>query len=121
MLEEPFILRESGSGTGRAYSDALWDAGIDPARVRAAAHLGSNEAVKRAVIAGVGVSFVSAISVQRELAHGALIQIPVTGIDIRRQFYLAQRKGRELSPAALAFSAMLRELFADAQGNLRQQ
>jgi len=121
LLGEPFVLREPGSGTGKAYTDALWEAGVDPARMRVAAYLGSNEAVKRAVIAGVGLSFVSAISVQRELAQGTLVQLSVTGIDIRRQFYLAKRKGRELSPAALAFSAVLTELYADADGNLRRE
>jgi len=120
LLGEPFVLREPGSGTGKAYTDALWEAGVDPARMRVAAHLGSNEAVKRAVIAGVGVSFVSAISVQRELEQGALLQLSVTGIDIRRQFYLARRKGRELSPAALAFCAVLTELYADSDGSLRR-
>jgi LysR family transcriptional regulator, low CO2-responsive transcriptional regulator len=115
LLVEPMVLREPGSGTGKAATDALWNAGINPARLRVAAHLGSNEAVKRAVIAGVGVSFVSAISVQRELAQGSLVQIPVTGIDIRRQFYLVKRKGRELSPAAIALSAVLLELYSDAE------
>jgi LysR family transcriptional regulator, low CO2-responsive transcriptional regulator len=113
LLRETFVLRERGSGTGKAASDALWEAGIDPSRLRVAAHLGSNEAVKRAVMAGVGVSFVSAISVQRELEHGALVQVSVTGVAIRRQFYLAKRKGRELSPAALAFAAVLTELYGD--------
>ena len=120
LLGEPLVLRESGSGTGKAATDALWEAGIDPASLRVAAHLGSNEAVKRAVIAGVGVSFVSAISVQRELDQGSLVQIPVVGIEIKRQFYLAKRKGRELSPAAIALSTVLSELYADEEGNLRQ-
>jgi len=109
------VLREPGSGTGKAATDALWDAGVNPARLRVAAHLGSNEAVKRAVIAGVGVSFVSALSVQRDLAQGSLVQVPVTGIDIRRQFYLVKRKGRELSPAAIALSAVLREMYCNAE------
>ena len=115
LLEEPFVMREPGSGTGKATRDALWEAGIDPARLRVAAHLGSNEAVKRAVIAGVGVSFVSGISVQRELAQGALVQVPVSGISIRRRLYLVKRKGRELSPAAVALSAVLREIYAEEE------
>jgi len=109
---EPFVLRETGSGTGKASADALQEAGIDPGGVRVAARLGSNEAVKRAVIAGIGVSFVSAISVQSELAQGALIQVPVAEVCIRREFYLASRKGRELSPAAGEFSEVLRALYA---------
>jgi len=112
LLAQPVVMREPGSGTGKAARDALWEAGIDPARLQVAAFLGSNEAVKRAVIAGVGVSFVSAISVQRELLQGALVKVPVAGLDIRRRFYLAKRKGRELSPAAVALTSVLTELYA---------
>ena len=54
LLAQPVVMREPGSGTGKAARDALWEAGIDPARLQVAAFLGSNEAVKRAVIAGVG-------------------------------------------------------------------
>lgn len=116
LLGEPFVLREVGSGTGKASTDALREAGIDPGCVRVAAHLGSNEAVKRGVIAGIGVSFVSALSVQKELAQGALIQVPVAEVRIRREFYLASRKGRDLSPAAVAFSAVMMELYAGTGG-----
>ncbi|GFO59907.1 LysR family transcriptional regulator [Geomonas silvestris] len=112
LVNEPFVLREPGSGTGRAYLNALWQAGIKPANLKVAAQLGSNEAIKRAVMAGVGVSFVSEISVQREVTQGALVQVPVAGIDIKREFFLARRKGRELSPAALAFARVLQELYA---------
>jgi LysR family transcriptional regulator, low CO2-responsive transcriptional regulator len=115
LLQEPFVMREQGSGTGSAFTGALAQAGIVPSRMRVAAQLGSNEAVKRAVMAGVGVSFVSQLSVQKELDRGDLVQVVVPGIDIRRHFYLARRKGRELSPAALAFSAVLIETYADQE------
>jgi LysR family transcriptional regulator, low CO2-responsive transcriptional regulator len=108
---EPFVFREAGSGTGKASDEALCAAGVDVSGVRVAARLGSNEAVKRAVMAGVGISFVSAISVQRELALGALIRITVEDVCVQREFYLAHRKGRELSPAARAFSSVLIELY----------
>ncbi|WP_224962881.1 selenium metabolism-associated LysR family transcriptional regulator [Geomonas subterranea] len=111
LLGEPVVLRETGSGTGKATAQALRETGIDPGRLRVAARLGSNEAVKRAVIAGIGVSFVSAVSVQYELEQGTLIQVPVTGVSIKRQFYLASRKGRELSPAAVAFRTIMMEMY----------
>lgn len=113
---EPFVLRESGSGTGKASSEALREAGIDIRKLRVAAHLGSNEAVKRGVLAGIGVSFVSSLSVQRELAQGALIRVPVKNVEIRREFYLASRKGRELSPAAEAFAGVMKEMYLTEAG-----
>lgn len=111
LLKEQVVLRETGSGTGKAAAQALREAGIDPVRLRVAAHLGSNEAVKRAVIAGIGVSFVSAVSVQHELEQKSLVQVPVDGVGIKRQFFLASRKGRELSPAALAFRTIMMEMY----------
>lgn len=113
LLREPFIIRETGSGTGKASAKALRDSGIDHGKMRVAAHLGSNEGVKRAVMAGIGVSFVSAISVQRELTQGMLVQVPVQDVSIRREFYLATRKGRELSPAAAAFGEIMKGLYAE--------
>ena len=113
LLGEAVVLRESGSGTGKAVSQTLREAGIEPGKLKVAAHLGSNEAVKRAVMGGIGVSFVSALSVQRELEQQALLQVPVTGVGIKRQFYLASRKGRELSPAALAFRTIMTELYGN--------
>src|SRR6185369_10539295 len=80
LWRETFVLRETGSGTGKASTEALRKAGIDTGSVRVAAHLGSNEAVKRAVMAGIGISFISLLSVQRELAQGALIKVPVEDI-----------------------------------------
>ncbi|QWV95325.1 LysR family transcriptional regulator [Geomonas oryzisoli] len=111
LLGESVVLRETGSGTGKAAAQALRAAGIDPGTLRVAAHLGSNEAVKRAVIAAIGVSFVSSVSVQHELEQGTLIQVPVAGVSIKRQFYLASRKGRELSPAAVAFRGIMVEMY----------
>lgn len=116
LLREPVVLRESGSGTGKATAQALREAGIEPGKLRVAAHLGSNEAVKRAVMAGIGVSFVSALSVQHELELGTLVQVRVAQVCIEREFYLASRKGRELSPAAQAFRGIMMELFTGKVG-----
>lgn len=114
LLAEPFVLRETGSGTGRAVAKALRQAGIDPAKLKVAVHLGSNEAVKRAVMAGIGVSYVSALSVQRELEQDALVQVPVADVEIKREFFLVERRGRELSPAAVAFKEIMMEMYAKA-------
>ena len=116
LLGEPVVLRETGSGTGKATVQALREAGIDLANLRIAAHLGSNEAVKRAVMAGIGVSFVSSVSVQRELEQGSLVQVPVADVCLRRDFYLVSRRGRELSPAAIAFKAVMVEHYSDMVG-----
>ena len=110
LAEEPFILREPGSGTGKTVEEALLQAGVDPRNLNVRAWLGSNEAVKRAVTGGLGVSFLSLVSVRKEIARRELAAVKVEGLDISRQFYLASRAGRELSPAAAAFGEIMREV-----------
>ncbi|HEY6873865.1 MAG TPA: selenium metabolism-associated LysR family transcriptional regulator [Geobacteraceae bacterium] len=109
LAGEPMILREPGSGTGRTVGDALRNAGFPPEKLKVTACLGSNEAVKNAVMSGLGVSFVSELSVRKELEREELAIVKVKGLKISRRFYLASRAGRELSPAAKAFAAVIRE------------
>lgn len=109
--DEPLIMRESGSGTGQAVLDALAQIGMNRG-LRIKAVLGSNEAVKQSVIAGLGVSFVSELSVQKELERGELVAVTVDGLEIVRRFHLASRSGRALSPAAEAFVEVMQEMYA---------
>lgn len=113
LLREPFVVREAGSGTGQHTGMALAKAGIGGEALTRAAVLGSSHAVTRAVMAGAGVSFVSAISIKDELAQGALVRVLIEGVTISRSFYLAKRRGRELSPAARVFSRVMMELYGD--------
>ena len=109
LASTSLIMRETGSGTGRATENALLAAGFDMARLQIMARLGSNEAVKQAVIRGIGAAFLSSLSIQRELASGELIALKVEGVTIERRFWLATRRGRTLSPAAHAFARLLTE------------
>ena len=111
LVEADFILRESGSGTGKTVTEALRTIGVDAASLRVRARLGSNESVKHVVAGGLGISFVSELSVRKELERGELVQIAVDGMEIARSFYFATRTGRELSPAANAFIEVMNELF----------
>jgi len=110
LAEGEFILREPGSGTARTVADALARAGFSPERLRVGAILGSNEAVKHAVIGGMGVAFLSDIAVGKELERKELVEIKVKGLTISRRFYLVTRAGRELSPAARAFAGIMEEI-----------
>jgi DNA-binding transcriptional LysR family regulator len=110
LAGEPLVFREPGSGTGKSVLEALALAGLNPAGLRITAVLGSNEAIKQAVMGGVGVSFVSDLSVQQELARGELATVSVEGVEIVRRFYLAVRSGRTLSPAARGFIGVMEEL-----------
>lgn len=113
LASAPLVVREAGSGSGRAVESALRQAGLDPGRLRVVASLGSNEAVKQAVIGGFGAAFLSSLSIRRELEHGELMAVSPAGLSVERRFWLATRRERTLSPAAQAFSRLLTELYGD--------
>lgn len=109
LFDEPLLLRESGSGSGQTLLATLLAAGVDPEQLRIAGRLGSNEAIKESLAAGYGAAFLSERSVQREVARGELVLLPVEGLCVLRRLWLATRRGRVLSPAAAAFIALLKE------------
>ena len=103
LTQLPLVIRESGSGTRTAVEAALQKKGVDPRQLRVVAQLGSSEAIRRAVLSGAGAAFVSTLAVGYELLHGTLKELVVQGLKINRSFYLAWRRGKSLSPAALEF------------------
>jgi DNA-binding transcriptional LysR family regulator len=109
VREEPFILREPGSGTRAVEERALARLKL-PVRVVMA--LGSTEAIKRVVAEGVGLALVSRLSVRAECAAGTLAVLPVAWLRIERALHLVRRKGRRDGPALQAFCGVLREMTA---------
>lgn len=109
LAEEEFIVREDGSGTYQALQKAFLKAGVDPESFHVVARLGSNEAVRRAVAAGLGCAFVSDLSIQNNLRHGELIKVDVEGLTIKRQLWLVSLRERTASPAATAVSELLHQ------------
>ena len=107
LCKVPLVVREQGSGTQQAVYEALARTWISREALKVAAVLGSSEAVKRALLEGAGYAFVSSISISEELASGKLLTIRIPGLAITRKFYAASRSGRELSPAATAFLALM--------------
>jgi DNA-binding transcriptional LysR family regulator len=108
-----FILREEGSGT-RLAAEAFFDEhGITP---RTRMELGSNEAVKQSVASGLGVTMLSEMTVQAELAAGTLVRLDVRGFPLRRQWYIAHPTSRRLSPAGVAFRKFLFDSAATLKG-----
>jgi len=106
LRQEPFILREPGSGTREVEARALARLKL-PVRVVMA--LGSTEAIKRVVAEGVGLAIVSRLAVGAECTAGTLAVLPVAGLRIERPLYLVRRKGRRDGPALQAFCGVLRE------------
>ena len=110
---EPFIMRERGSGTRMTMEKALHDAGINLNGLRAVAEMGSTEAVKQGIKAGVGVSILSKRAIENELKFGVLRGITIEGIQFIRNFYIVLHKARTQSPLVKAFIRFLLESTSD--------
>jgi DNA-binding transcriptional LysR family regulator len=106
LESEPFVLREEGSGTRGAMKRFFDTQGVTLNRRM---ELGSNEAIKQVVSAGLGLAVVSAHTVVQELETGRLVILDVAGFPVRREWYLVHRKGKRLSPVAEAFCGFVLE------------
>lgn len=118
LADEPFIVREHGSGT-RAAMERFMTA--HRLRLKASMEMASNESIKQAVIAGLGLGFLSLHTVRNELAWGRVALLDVQGLPLQRQWYAVRRANRRLVPAALEFGAFLEREGAalmNAEGNL---
>lgn len=100
LQQERFVLREQGSGTRTALErffekrDLILDAPLE---------FGSNETIKQAVQAGLGLALVSTHTIQLELEAKVLRILEVEDLPILRQWHLVYRKGKRLSPVAESF------------------
>ena len=101
LAEETFIGREQGSGTRSAVEKLFEAKGLT---FKAAMEMNKNEAIKQAVESGLGLGVVSLHTVQAELATHSLCVLDVQGFPLLRRWYLVQREGKRLSPAARAFT-----------------
>lgn len=105
-----FLMRESGSGT-RALMERLF--AEQKIQAKSGMEIGSNETIKQAVIAGLGLAFISAHTVAAEVLDGRLAQLDVDGLPIMRQWHVVRRAGKRLTPPAAAMSAFLSERGAE--------
>ncbi len=104
LVSEPLIVREKGSGTRLAAENALKAAGnIQIKDLHIVAEIGSTEAVRQAVKAGLGCSIISRRAVEDDLKYGLLYASGLEGIELHRQFYLVWHSHRTPSPLASAF------------------
>jgi DNA-binding transcriptional LysR family regulator len=111
MLAEPFIIREAGSGTRKSLQQRLDEMGGDIGQLNIVAEMGSTAAVIQGIKYRVGISILSPVAVSDELAAGTLKALRVTGMQLKRYFYLTVRQDRTPSPLCAAFIDFLRQTF----------
>jgi DNA-binding transcriptional LysR family regulator len=109
LQQEPFIIREKGSGTLKSFQECLENVGGGIDGLKIVAQMGSTVSVIQGIKHNVGVSVLSTISVTEELNAGALKALKVEGLNLTRSFYLTRHKLRSLSPLAEAFFSFVGE------------
>ena len=109
LLNEAFIIRESGSGTLASIGDSLSASGYGIDDLRVVAEMGSTESVCQAIKAGVGISILSRLAVAAEIKAGTLKALTVDGLKLTRSFFLVWYKGCSLSPLGKAFMEFLKQ------------
>jgi DNA-binding transcriptional LysR family regulator len=100
LASEPFLVREAGSGTRGAMERFFGTQGL---ALRTSMEMSSNEAIKQAVQAGLGLGILSLQTLEQELALKRLVVLNVEGFPIMRHWYTVHRAGKRLSPVAKAF------------------
>lgn len=108
VLAEPLILREPGSSTREVFVAHIRARGLEAVP---ALELSNTEAVKQAVIAGLGLAVVSLLTVQTEIRAGRLTALHVPGFRLERQLHLAWHVGKRLSLGGNAWLGFLRNTY----------
>jgi DNA-binding transcriptional LysR family regulator len=91
----PMALRERGSGTLHALLHELAAHHLKPSDLKVKIRLGGTEALKNFLLADECLGFLPRPSILREINSGELVEVPVTGLQIKREFYFIRRKGSE--------------------------
>jgi DNA-binding transcriptional LysR family regulator len=106
IATEPILTREPGSATRLVMDQVFAQAGVVP---RIEMEIASNETIKQAAAAGLGIGFLSAHALRQELALGSLSILDVEGFPVMRQWYVVRRRDRRLPGIAQAFERFVIE------------
>jgi len=106
LHDQDFVVRENGSGTRHAMERLFAEHGVVP---RIVMEMPSNETIKQAVMAGMGLSFLSLRTIRHELASGHLVLLDVQGLPLVRHWHITHLASKRLTPAAREFKMFLIE------------
>lgn len=106
LADEGFIVREPGSGTRAALDEYMHAHHLSP---RVAMQMSSNEAIKQAVMVGMGIALLSLHTVGLELEHGLIATPHVEGLPVMRRWHVVNNLAKTLSPAAESFRYFMLE------------
>jgi DNA-binding transcriptional LysR family regulator len=110
LEKQALLYREEGSATRKIMEDFFQKKNL---RIRKKIELTTNEAVKQAVLAGLGISIMPVIGIRSDLQAGRLKILPSAGMPIKTKWRLIWLKNKQLSPVALAYLTYLRDHKSD--------
>lgn len=111
LVQEPFLMREEGSGTRKEAEKLLRAAGVDVEKLYIAANVESTETIKRSVKNGIGVTVISSLAVKEELEAGHVLTFPMGKNRSTRKLYLVYNSGSPLSKQAEGLVRIVQELY----------
>ena len=103
LIGQPFILREETAGTRRVMQAGLLEYDIRLPDLDVVMELGSSEAIVTAVEAGIGVAFISQIVASRCIGAGYVVEVPIEGLDLKRQLHMIRHGRRAQTRIQAAF------------------
>jgi DNA-binding transcriptional LysR family regulator len=107
ICRQPLVLREAGSGSRWCLEQALSRAGKSLADLHVVLELGSNEAIKEAVLHGLGLAVLSSLVVAREVRAAQLSALSVEGLALQREMFVVWDRRRALPIPARLFLDLL--------------
>jgi DNA-binding transcriptional LysR family regulator len=115
LAEEILIIREPGSGSREVVAQALAAIGVEPRRTL---EIGSTEAIKQVVAAGLGIAIVSTATIADQVKLGRLMVVPMRDLHIERTLWQLKVPARIDTPAASAFERIIRQQCPSKQVSL---
>jgi DNA-binding transcriptional LysR family regulator len=103
LAAEPLIMQQEGSGVRSVLEAALRARGLRPRDLHVTMELGLQQSVKAAVLDGFGITVISRLAVEREVAEGSLVALDVQGAELARDFSSVRHAGRTPSRITTAF------------------
>lgn len=111
LVNEAMIMREEGSGTRKEAEKQLKKIGLNPVKLNVIASMENPEAIKRAVSSGMGVSVISKLAAEEEIAKGTLLALPISADDMRRDINVIYNRNLQLSRTSEKLVKVVKELY----------
>ena len=114
-----FVTLDSQSTTRKVVDKLLQDSGLEIQRLKIEMELNSLEAIKNAVLSGLGASFLPVVSIERELAAGSIHKAFIADLEVKRELKLINNPSRYTSRASEVFKKNILPQFASLESPLR--